>query len=175
MTVSKRILLGFTAVLVAANGFGIALAGDVAAAPAGHHHKHHHHHHHHHHHKHRHQHCPTKKGKYPPGNCHIYFKHEKVHRKGHHGHHVKFQSGRVFKPGEKVTVVLHCPRVVKHKHGHKVVHHAIYKKEPTKRAHRGGSVEDRFPLPRHAHGTCTITLHGKKSHVTLKGKFKARR
>jgi hypothetical protein len=107
---------------------------------------------------HHHQHCPTKHGKYPPGKCQILIKHH------HHHHHtsVHFRSGKVFKPGERVHETIVCTDA--HVGGHHRARRLIH-------AHSAGRAHAGFVVHPPLRGTCTITLTGARSGVSLSTQF----
>jgi hypothetical protein len=142
MSINRRIAVGLSAAALATSGLVTAGAGlgatSAAAATSLSHH------------------CPSHKGKYPPGKCRIAFNHH------HYRHHatIAYQSGSVFKPGERVKVTLLCagpPRSVTHG---KVRH-----------ARKSGSVFSTVVAPKKAHGHCRVRLHGEHSGITLAGKI----
>jgi hypothetical protein len=150
MSISRRIATGLTAAAIATCGLVGAGAGigvtAAVAAPAGSHH------------------CPSHSGKYPPGKCRIYFSKHVYHKH----HRVRLASGRVFKPGERLTVTLICPRTKHHK---RYVRHLS-----PRRAGIHGAASSSFKLNRHTPtGSCQVVLHGKHSHVTLTGTIHVRK
>lgn len=149
MSISRRFATGLAAAALATCGLlgvGVGIGATAAgAAPAGSHH------------------CPSHSGKYPPGKCRIYFSKHTYHKK----HHVSLQSGRVFKPGERVTVTLICPRTK---------HHKAYVRHLLPR-HAGvrGAASAVFKLSaKTPSGSCQVVLHGRHSGVTLTGKIHVR-
>jgi hypothetical protein len=100
--------------------------------------------------------CPLgHRGHYPPGQCRVFFNRGSYHRHSK----VSFESGKVFRTGERVGESLRCGR-----HYHKFL--------GTTKAAKSGRVNDSFRLGKHVPlGSCTLRLTGRHSGVRIHGSF----
>ncbi|HTR70436.1 MAG TPA: hypothetical protein VMH41_09450 [Mycobacteriales bacterium] len=99
---------------------------------------------------------------YPPGKCYLRFNKASYHRHMN----AKFVSGKDFKPGEPLKLVLRCKSGY-HRHRNLVHGFSYHHVGPKGRVH--GHIHLTHITP---YGTCTLTVRGLSSNSKVRGSFK---